>query len=59
MNWCEVSSWIHCKNYRFHYSLISMEFGKFMEFIHFSLLAISMNFLDQLVIDICDPVLKD
>ena len=59
MNWCEVSIWIHCKKYCFHYCLISMEFGKFMEFIHFSLLATSVNFLDQLVVDICDPVLKD
>ena len=55
----EVSSWIHCKNYRFHYYLFLMEFGKFMDFIHFSLLIISVNFLDRLVTDICDPVLKD
>ena len=47
------------KNYRFHYYLISMEFGNFLEFIHFSLITISVNFLDQLVTDICDPVLKD
>ena len=59
MNWCEFSSWIHCKNDYFHYRMISKEFGKFMEFIHFSLLAISVNFLDQLVIDICDRVLRD
>ena len=31
----------------------------FLVFIHFSLLAISVNFLVQLVTDICDPVLKD
>ena len=30
-----------------------------MEFIYFSLFTISVNFLDQLVIDLCEPVLKD
>ena len=30
-----------------------------MEFIDFSLLAISMNFINQLVTNICDPILKD
>ena len=36
-----------------------MEFGKFLEFIYFSLLAISVNFHDQSVTVICNPVLKD
>ena len=36
-----------------------MEFGNFMEFIYFSLLAISVNFPDQLVNVVCNPVLKD
>ena len=36
-----------------------MELGNFLEFIYLSLLAISVNFLDQLVIVICNPVLKD
>ena len=35
-----------------------MEFGNFLEFIYFSLLAISMNFSDKIVIVICNPVLK-
>ena len=30
-----------------------------MEFIYFSLLVISVNFRDQLVTVICNPVLKD
>ena len=41
-----------------HYYLISMEFGNLMEFIYFSSIAISVNFHDQLVIVICNPVLK-
>ena len=36
-----------------------MDFRKFMEFIYFSLFTISMNFLDQLVTNVCEPVLKD
>ena len=36
-----------------------MEFFNFMEFIYFSLIAISVNFFDQLVTAICNPVLKD
>ena len=35
-----------------------MEFGNFLEFIYFNLIAISMNFPDQLVTVICNPVLK-
>ena len=31
----------------------------FLEFIYFSSFAISVNFLDQLVIVICDLILKD
>ena len=58
MNWCEVLCRIHCKKYRFHYYMISMEFGNFLDFIHFSSLAISVNFLDHLVTGICDLVLK-
>ena len=36
-----------------------MEFENFLEFIYFSKLAISVNFPDQLVIVIHNPVLKD
>ena len=41
-----------------HYST-AMDFRKFMELIYFSLFTISMNFLHQLVTNICEPVLKD
>ena len=36
-----------------------MEFENFMEFIYFSLLVISMNFPNQLVTVIRNPVLKN
>ena len=36
-----------------------MEFENFLEFIYFTLLAILVNFPDQLVTVICNPVLKD
>ena len=39
--------------------MISMESGNFLEFIYFNSLAISVNFPDQLVTVICNPVLKD
>ena len=35
-----------------------MDAGRFMEFIYFSLFMISVNFPDQLVIDMSKPVLK-
>ena len=35
-----------------------MESGNFLEFIYFNLIAISMNFPNQLVTVICNPVLK-
>ena len=35
-----------------------MNDGKFLEFISFSLFMISMNFPDQLVNDMSEPVLK-
>ena len=39
--------------------LLEMDFGKFLEFIYFSSFTISMNFPDQLVTNMCEPVLKD
>ena len=36
-----------------------MEFENFLEFIYFNLIAISVNFHDQLVIVFCNSVLKD
>ena len=47
------------QNFSFHYYLILMEFGNFLEFIYFSLLAISMNFPNQIVTVIRNPILKD
>ena len=35
-----------------------MEFGKFLDFIYFSSFTLSVNFPDQLVIDMSEPVLK-
>ena len=35
-----------------------MDDGKFLEFIYFSLFMISVNFPDQLVTDMSEPVLK-
>ena len=35
-----------------------MEFGNFLEFIYFNLLAISVNFPDHLIIVICNSGLK-
>ena len=43
----------------FNYCLIQIEDGKFLEFIYFSSFMISMNFLDQLVTDMSEPVLKN
>ena len=59
MIWVEVLSWVHCKKIDFHYCLISMQSRNFLEFIYFNLLEISVNFSDQLVTVICNPVLKD
>ena len=36
-----------------------MEFGIFFEYTLFILISISMNLFDQLVIVICDPVMKE
>ena len=38
--------------------LNKMEFGKFLEFIYFNLFTLSMNFPDQLVTDMSEPVFK-
>ena len=35
-----------------------MEFGKFLDFIYFSLFTLSVNFPDRLVTDMSKPVLK-
>ena len=38
--------------------LNKMEFGKFMDFIYLSSFTLSVNFPDQLVTDMSEPVLK-
>ena len=38
--------------------MMLMDYGKFLEFISFSSFMISMNFPNQLVTDMSDPVLK-
>ena len=58
MNCSAASSWNLLLNFLFHYYLNKMEFGKFMDFIYFSAFMLSVNFSDQLVIDISEPVLK-
>ena len=49
---------IYCKIFSFIIVLNKMEFGKFMEFIYFSLFTLTVNFPDHLVIDMSEPVLK-
>ena len=46
-------------NFYFQYYLNLMVFGKFMELIYFNSFTISMNFLDHLVTDMRESVLKD
>ena len=49
---------IFCYIFSFITVLNKMEFGKFLDFINFSLFILSMNFPDQLVTDMSEPVLK-
>ena len=49
---------ISCKIFSFITILNKMKFGKFMEFIYFSSFIISVNFSDQFVIDMSEPVFK-
>ena len=55
----QLRAGIYCKIFSLTTVLIQMDFGKFMEFIFFSPFTISVNFPDQLVTDMCEPVLKD
>ena len=43
----------------FNYCLIQIEDGKFFDFIYFSSFMISVNFLNQLVTDMSEPVMKN
>ena len=47
-----------CKIFSFITVLNKMEFEKFLELIYFSSFTLSVNFLDQLVTDMSEPVLK-
>ena len=49
---------ISYKFFSFITVLNKMEFEKFLEFIYFSSFTLSVNFPDQLVIDMDEPVLK-
>ena len=49
---------ISCKIFSFFTVLNKMEFGKFMDLIYFSSFTLSVNFPDQLVTDMSEPILK-
>ena len=49
---------ISCKIFSFITVLNKIEFGKFLEFMYFNSFTISVNFPDQLVTDMSEPVLK-
>ena len=49
---------ISCQIFSFITVLNKMEFKKFLEFIYFSSFTLSVNFPDQLVTDMSEPVLK-
>ena len=55
----QLRAGIYYKIISFITVLIKMEFGKFMEFIYFSSFTLSVNFPDQLVTYMSEPVLKD
>ena len=58
MNCNATSNW----NFRLIFSslllLNKMEFGKFLDFIYFSLFTLSVNFPDQLVNEMSESILK-
>ena len=54
----QLRAGIFCKIFSFIIVLNKMEFGKFMKSIYFSSFTLSMNFPDQLVIDMSKPFLK-
>ena len=58
MNCSAASSWNFLLNFLLNYCWNKMEFVKFMDFIYFSAFTLSMNFLDQLVTDMSEVVLK-
>ena len=58
MNCNAASSWNFLLKFLFITVLNKMEFQKFLDFIYFNLFTLSVNFPDQLVTDMSEPVLK-
>ena len=54
----QLRAGISCKISSFITVLNKMEFGDFLEFIYFSSFTLLVNFPDQLVTDMSEPVLK-
>ena len=54
----QLRAGISCKIFSFFTVLNKMEFGKFKDFIYFSSFTLLVNFSDQLVTDMSEPVLK-
>ena len=58
MNCSAASSWNFLLNFLFITVLNKMEFGKFLDFIYINSFTLSVNFPNQLVTDMSEPVLK-
>ena len=54
----QLRAGISCKIFSLITVLNKMEFENFLEFIYFSSFTLSVNFPDQLVSDMSEPVLK-
>ena len=54
----QLQAGISYKIFSFFTVLNKMEFGKFLDFIYFSSFTLLVNFPDQLVIDMSEPVLN-
>ena len=54
----QLRAGISCKIFSFITVLNKMEFGKFLKFIYFNSFTLSVNFSDQLVTNMSEPVLK-
>ena len=54
----QLRAGISCSIFYFITILNKMEFGKFMDFIYFNSFTLLVNFPDQLVTDMSEPVLK-
>ena len=54
----QLRAGISCEIFSFITVLNKMEFENFMDFIYFNSFTLSVNFPDQLVTDMSEPVLK-